>query len=194
MKKLMAIAAASILSAGAFSQNIEKGAVSITGGLGMQLQSQTQSINSSAVDYSIFTNQVDASFYLVDNLAIGMSGVNQSTIVESSLGQAKTATNMLVPNISYNLSVSNTVALRLSIGYAFGNGYSESDNLVTSTYSQSGFEAKASLPIFDREYLSVDPFFIYRSSTATDDNSNTYDITDTVFGFSMSVYYDLIKK
>jgi hypothetical protein len=194
MEKIAICIAASLLSAGAISQTLEKGAVSITGGLGMQLQSQTQTINSSSIDYSIFINQVDASYYLVDNLAIGMRGTNQSTTAESSLGQSKSATNILVPNISYNLSVSETIALRLSIGYAFGNGYSESDNVVTSTYSQSGFEAKASLPIFDREYFSVDPFFVYRSSTVTDDSNSVYDLSDTIFGFSMSVYYDLIKK
>ena len=194
MNKTLLVFITSLMSAGVFSKNIESGTVSVSGGLGMQLQSQTQSTNGSSIDYSIFTNQVDAAYFFKDNIAIGLRGANQSTTIKSTAGQAKSATNFLVPNITYNQSFSETIALRLSIGYVLGNGNSESDNVVVGTFDQSGFEVKASLPIFDRDYLSVDPFFIYRSSSVSYNNGNEFDITDTVFGFTMSVYYNLLGK
>lgn len=103
-----------------FAQNVSQGNLSVTGGFGMQLQNQKQTYNGQSADISFFSNQVDAAYYFADNLAVGMRGNNQVQTVKTSSGQSKSVSNIITPYLSYNASLSDNLAVRMSLGLQSG--------------------------------------------------------------------------
>ncbi len=161
MKLLQTIGLSALaLSISSFSQahEITQGTVEVSGGSSLGLtntSTEFKSSGSSTIDSTSYNVNFGGSYYVRDNLAIG---INQSFAIDNTEyddGSEETlTTSILAPNISFNLPVNDDASIKFSAGIIFA-GQTYEDDIDEADASGTGYTISAGLNYFIRENISL---------------------------------------
>lgn len=168
-----------MVSLNAHAKNIQVGTVELSGTTEFSYTDQEVE-NGTDIDIKTTELDVDALYYLVENLGLGLSVSYSDTEVDN----LDTSSWLVGPQVLYNFSMSEEASLFLkgSVFYA----ESEFDSVDADGW---GWSVDGGAKYFINDHVSLNGSVGYASLSLEDDFNNDADIKGFNFGVGFSLYF-----
>jgi opacity protein-like surface antigen len=170
-----------LISSVAYSRDIDKGTIAVSGITGLSFARNTLS-NGSDVDTDFISLELNPEYYVGDNLGIGIAITYEYSKTEADWFDVEISSLLAGPQVVYNIAINDQV----SAPVFFGVGYAK---VKTGSDSDSGFAwmVGGGIRFFVVERVSFDGYVFFDRMNLGDEPSD-YTSSDIGARLGISVY------